>query len=84
MIKQDIFNQKRLEISCDLAGDLVDEFFHFDQKETYIEEVKGEFIYTDKAQEKFNEFQELIEQAMISFAKSMIRNKVGLKTLNYE
>jgi len=79
-MKQDIFNQARLEISCDLAEEILKMIMN--EKDICIESDE-EIVYTVEAQDKFDELQSLIEEAMISFAKKMIENEVDLETLSY-
>jgi len=78
-MKQDIFNQARLEISCDLADYLLEMIIPNESDRIVGDE---ELSYTEIAQDKFNELQSLIEEAMISFAKIMIENEVDLETLS--
>jgi hypothetical protein len=78
MNKEDIFNECRLAWSCDIADLILRRLF---VGEIDVFDADGGY-YTEKAQDEFNFIQEQIEEAMIGFAQDMIRNKVGLKTLN--
>lgn len=78
MTQLDIFNQARLEISCDLADEILKMIMG--EKDICIES-NEETVYTIEAQDKFDELQSLIEEAMISFAKKMVQNNVGLDIL---
>ena len=77
-MKQDIFNQARLRISCDVADDILSLFFT--KEELYVES-EGGFSFTEEAQDKFNLIQEWIEKSMIEFATELIYNEISLEDL---
>jgi len=77
-MKQEIFERAKLEISCDVADDILSLFFT--EEELYVES-EGGFSFTEEAQDKFNLIQEWIEKSMIDFATELIYNEISLKDL---
>lgn len=77
-MKQEIFERAKLEISCDVADEILSLFFT--KEELYVES-EGGFSFTEKAQDKFNLIQEWIEKSMIDFATELMFNEISLKDL---